>query len=207
MTSPRFVTSTDPLYYHRDALFVQCAFPTTHSMLTLTASLHSEYCERHKFDYWALIGNVKSKSDLLLEAIDQGYKYIVVSDADVLIVDHIRDLREACPYDAIGATWHENSSWGNGAYDHYNLGIVYCQVGPTIRNHIERWANTDPCGHPWGEQDTFNQMDVPKVRIGAEWNSMPGWESSTPIVKAWHGYGNNADRLAAMTAEFSEISY
>lgn len=196
-----------------DAVLIQQASGSHTYLLNLIVKDHAQYCLNHDFDYWPIYGSALTGKDrdrhafwnkvaLLRNAVEAGYKYIVWLDSDCYIADSCRDLREACPEDGFGLTWHAKPEWpeSKDCYDHFNCGAVYFSNGTEAQRLLNLWWKASDDGHFWHDQHAFNKnalenyrkvwrKEPPVYAIGCEWNSVPFEEfrHPDPIVAAWHG--------------------
>ncbi len=212
-------------FNRKDAVIIQNACENSQPLLDLTLNIHREYCIRHDFDYWPIFGRfmpdnlgkegVWEKTYLIRLALEAGYEKVIFLDCDCLIVTD-EDLREACPPNAIGCTWHASKDGWKSAdpegkynlYDHFNIGAMYISNCEDVRRFVEEWWNTNPGTHCWSGQHAFMLaggnwgMSDDRgclAKIDTRYNStFPEQMSEQPAVMAWHGYGNLPTRYQAM---------
>jgi len=202
-----------------DCCLIQIACGDQIPLVELTRARHEGYCLRHKIDYRLTLGPTMCQEefvgkwfDAIDKALNDGYEYVTFLDADACIADDT-DIREACPPDAFGLTWHDNANWGHARlYDHFNIGCFYIGNGPRVREFFTQWMATPFVGHPWGHQHTFNRMQKGLVspfvvKLPHAWNSTPYYnEPGKPVhVLAWHGYGTMEQRYERMKRDVERL--
>lgn len=183
------------------SVLIQQASLQHKQMLDLTHLRHKEYCERHGFAFLSWRGKVLDRPDkgptwcrlmLMENAFDNGADYVVVLDADTLIVDPSKDFREALPADQkIGMVKHPRG-W-KGREWHWNCGVIVAR-----RESKGFWKQVIKAGHvvgqTWNEQGRINLISetAPDMfyELDARWNCAEHINPcANPIVKAWHGLG------------------
>lgn len=207
-----------------DAVLIQQATGPHAYLLNLTVSDHAAYCLKHGIDYQPTYGDVVkdrhafwNKLALIRQAVAAGYERVIWLDSDCYIADDSVDLRDACPVDGIGCTWHagdwEASYPGRtDLYDHHNAGAIYIGVGQSAERFLKCWWNSSDEGHDWHDQHALNttataayralwRAEPPIRTIGHEWNATPFYPHDKPIVAAWHGCWPEIEkRMEAMQA-------
>lgn len=206
-----------------DSIIIQQATGAHTYMLNLTVKDHANYCLKHKFDYLPLYADALTGKDkdrhafwnkvyLIRKAISDGYRYVIWLDSDCYIADDTVDLRDVCPDDGYGLTWHKSDNWdtwGENLYDHHNMGAIYCGVGERSKLLTELWWESSDFEHVWHDQHAFNKdalkkyrirtlADPPITQLGYEFNSTREFNAEKPVVAAWHGYGTMEQRIFAM---------
>lgn len=180
-------------------------------LLDFSTPYHTAYAETFKFDYYPYHTKEKypirnggwDRVDLILEAFNCGYQYIVWMDADALIQNDDIDLRKACK--DIGACFDLKNP-----VPHYNVGVLYLENTPEVVEFVKTWMTHYPGrlwhGMFWGEQSDFNLMatENPSLvhTLHNKWNSYAGTpcDAKDIIVKAWHGEQDVFYRLCQMRA-------
>lgn len=129
----------------------------------------------------------------VIDAIDDGFEYIVWLDADT-IWSGAQPLTDAMPSPGIGMTWN-GGQWIEPWYAHFNAGAYYVHVGPGIRDQIQLWLDTPDFGHAWGDQHALHLLvtsgRMNPVLIDRRFNSIHGRDRNH-VVAAWHGSGSHA---------------
>lgn len=185
--------------------------------IVLTLSRTLESCARHNIDYNFSYSNVVedwipehgawAKVALIINALQQGYKYVIYLDADTVIADTSVDLRDGCPDFGIGMTKHKPNS-----HPAYNVGAMYVTNSPRVLELVKEWAGWYPGPiHGWHEQAILNLLSyVPQygnliVAIDAKWNSTHAGENhvDNAVVEGFHGEGEHTRRIQLMR-EFIE---
>lgn len=187
-----------------NAILIQPATGMQMLFMGVTEKLHKVYCERWNIDYRVVRGEKPPhKACLLLEAFDEGYEFVFVLDADTMIVRDGIDMRSACEAGKIGCTWHTMPSQSEDCYDHWNIGALYVRRGGSLDLAFNMWGGMHTL-HDWGEQHTFNNLNMPVHRLDHRWNSMPfgAMRDPDPIVMAWHGFRSTEERAIAMRREY-----
>ena len=190
-------------------LIIQQADERFRAMISLTSGAHAQYAAVHNMDIWMINRRVQwerptvwDKILLLQQALRSDYELIIWLDADTLIVDQGKDLREASTeFQCIGMCKHpvpwESQSW------HFNAGVVFVRNCELAKQFFARVWELGKTGHRMQEQARI--MECSKIIPGAiqaidnKWNSEDGLTpSSHPIIKGWHGMGPK--RLELMSA-------
>lgn len=172
-------------------------------MLELTRQRNEEYCKQHRFDFWPLVGTLDPKYsdvkrggwvkiEMILDAMQKGYKYIVWLDPDTLIKDLEEDLRNGC--DGIGACWHRIPQ-----LNHWNVGALYIENSDEAYEFTKDWLKAFPGERQWMEQGEFNKLAMKRTivkTISDRWNSTLNY-SMVPdaVVLGFHGNGDGVARL------------
>src|SRR5512146_2409030 len=161
-------------------------------------SWHSLYCEKHAFDYWHKVQDSSrgpaerggfGKLELIRDALDAGYQYVVWMDADAVIKDAKTDLRDAFVTDHIGVCYHRIPQ-----LHHWNIGVAYYSNTGRVREFVRQWISEYPGnGDGWGEQGTFNRLamksDIVQT-ISDRWNATINYtEVPDAVVLGYHGFG------------------
>lgn len=165
----------------------------------MTHARHAEYCRRHSFAFLSWRGKVLDRPEkgptwcrlqLMENAFDNGADYVVVLDADTIIVDMKADFRDALPADKkIGMVKHPKG-WRTRPW-HWNCGVMVAR-----RDTKGFWKQVIKAGHVigqcWNEQGRVNLISetAPDLihEIDAKWNSADHINPCpNPVVKAWHG--------------------
>jgi hypothetical protein len=187
-----------------DAIIIQHCYSNSEyaNMLRLSYSRHCQYALMHKFDYWALVGNVYQppiedhpgaweKIYWVRQAFSYGYQFVAWLDADSLIVDMKADLRDALKGGVqIGACQHP------GPPVHLNVGVMYFANTQAVNDFITEWLNhmNDPV-RGWAEQGWFNELSQGEKhkgvvgRIDDIWNATyhAGTNRPNSVVLGFHG--------------------
>jgi hypothetical protein len=183
---------------------------------------HRAYCEKWSYAYFAITDGVEDawyKLELALDAMGQRdwyeladnhdvwgkhtdpnkYDYIFLIDADVIIADFERDMRETLPPHAfLALTVHPYPS-GFDVF-HWQVGMSYWRNTPDARQFLtEVLADKDKydrSDNVWNEQECINQ----KLQHGkGEWQrglrTLPHWWNNNThdmplgqeVVAAFHG--------------------
>ncbi len=183
-------------------------------MLELTKERNKAYCEKWGFDFLPFVGTIDPKYsnvrqggwvkiELILQALQKQYQYIVWLDPDTLIKDLMTDLREGCP-DGIGACWHRIPQ-----LNHWNVGALYLQNDVGVQKFCEDWLNSFPGQPQWMEQGEFNRLAMQGEvvqTISDRWNSTINY-SMVPdaVVLGYHGNGNAGQRLEMMKETLAKL--
>jgi glycosyltransferase involved in cell wall biosynthesis len=200
---------------HGRTLLLQAARGSHREMLELTRDRHAAYARTHGMEYACRLEYPApdrhagwDKIALLLDALrSRQYETIVWLDADALIVDERRDLREALP----AGLWLGMARHGEGGW--YNSGAMYLRATPECLQFFEAvWANW-PVGHPWEDNAAILQVlerepgRWPGVgTIDDAWNStFLVNESPQPVVMAWHGLYDAPVRALRMREALTAI--
>lgn len=176
-------------------------------MLDFSGPKHSSYCERHGMTFWSVRGDVQrersphwNKIVLIRQALDSGVEHVIWLDADTLVVDAENDIRRSLPNGSpIGMCRHPFPF--NGREGHFNSGMIVIRNCEESCEFFEEVWNRGPIDHVWQEQVRINEVASLHPEwveiIDDRWNSTYGVnESSSPVVKAWHGMGAEAlDRM------------
>jgi hypothetical protein len=177
-------------------------------LLEFCEPYHTEYAVAHQMDYRALYGpeHYNGGGDwltlrLTLQALEDGYKYVIKLDADALIVRNDVDLREACK--GVGACFDRLN-----VQQHYNTGVMYFENTPEVIDFLKLWLSLAPGtawnGYQWGEQGELNKLaaDHPVVQtLANKWNCYAGtpcYEENEAVVIAYHGPNTIDYKLADM---------
>jgi len=183
-------------------------------MLELTHERNIAYCEKHGFDYDYLIGcrdprfndpyqGAWPKVEMIHDALQKNYQYVVWLDADTIIRDLDTDLRDGCP-NGIGACWMRIPQ-----LDHWNTGVLYLQNSQAVRNFVSEWLAQFPGHLQWKEQGVFNVMAM-KSRlvqtISDRWNATLNY-SMVPdaVVLGFHGNLVAPQRYELMQVVFKKL--
>lgn len=176
-------------------------------LLELTRERNEAYCKQHGFDYEALVGTINPKYadvkkggwvkiEMIQQAIEKGYKYIVWLDPDTLIKDLGEDLRNGCP-EGIGACWHRIPQ-----LNHWNVGALYIKNVSGVKEFMNEWLESFPGQRQWMEQGEFNRLAMKSglvKTISDRWNATLNY-SMVPdaVVLGYHGNGTAEQRLEMM---------
>lgn len=185
----------------------QCARGDQSCLLGATMEHHRAYCERHGFHYecrleWQPANRAANwdKIALLRELMAKGYEYLVWLDADTVIVDFERDMRDALnPNNWLGMVRH-----GDPGY--FNNGAMYLRNVPHAEDFLSEVWHTWPVYHLWEDNQAviLAAARLPErwsgiETISNEWNCTPGAsDHPNPVVLGWHGGGPPENRLANM---------
>jgi hypothetical protein len=202
-----------------DAIIVQQASRGIWQMqLDVTAVLHDRYAAAHQMDQLRAVRQWErwNRWQLLAWAV-QHYAYVFWIDSDAAIVGG-EDLRLAVQERPIGMVWGQDRRGAEPLA--CNNGVLYLRATPEVRTWVaeicahEPAATTDFSDTWWSDAGrilydawiTLALADDPRWRdlygkLPARWNSIAGVSQVTePVVMAWHGYGSQQERLAAMLA-------
>lgn len=199
-------------YKQNKAVLIQCShtMPVFIEMNRLTYQRHAAYAISHGYDYWHHIGNpcpdrdsgAWDKVKLILQAMNEGYEYIVWVDCDAAILGD-EDLREALagmPGD-IGACLHD----ANGIPAHLNVGVLYIKNTEKAHQFVQDWWDSFPGSERWMDQGAFNELSNSEkyaglvVRVNDRFNATVNVNMvENPVVAGWHGVSPLALRLHMM---------
>lgn len=192
----------------RDAIILQQAYDPTENtyfvdMLRLTMQRHAAYALSHKMDYLPYFGDYSdrdvytggwSKIKMILDALDNGYKYIFWVDTDAAIVDFNADLRDAFPEKGlIGCCEHNEKAFKKEMQipTHLNVGVTFVQNGEGVREFVQKWYDSFPGVQRWAEQGSFNELakDNPLVfKMDDKYNATVNVNMcENPVIVGWHG--------------------
>jgi hypothetical protein len=191
-----------------DAIILQQIYPKGgyENLISYSFSTTMSYCNKHHIDYqftnskvndnWELGQGGWAKLLLVKNALKK-YKYVVWMDADTIIIDESKDMREAVS-NGIGVTWHANPE------PHYNVGMLYFVKDLSVTRFLDEWISRFPGYDNWFEQRVFNDMSqlYPDVvsRISCMWNSWFGHEEFiNPVVASFHDCGPWQKRIKLMS--------
>jgi len=190
-------------------------------MLRLTQQRHLSYTRAHKFDYWAMFGDIHpemfpgawGKVWLTLSALRYGYEYAVWFDTDAAVTDMSRDLRDALPAGKfIGAVKHD-AEWLRklDVKPHFNVGVLYVRNSPLSIEFFEDWLKAYPGPERWMDQGAFNVLiESEKYRdlfsqVDDTWNATINVNMvAKPAVSGWHGVMPPEARLEIMRQTFKD---
>jgi hypothetical protein len=192
-----------------DTIVIQQVYPGLgfEPLLELTQARHQAYCEKWQMDYKPVFDNVFehdpqlgsfAKIQLIKQAQEQDYPYIIWLDADTIIADMKTDLRAAIEYQKIGACWQRIPQ-----LNHWNVGALYVHNCEMTKQFINEWLKVYPPQRDgWNEQGVFNRMAMQGkivTTISDRWNATLN-HSMVPdaVVLGFHGYGIAQERLDAM---------
>lgn len=192
-----------------NAVLIQQAYPGKgyEEMINLTWDRNADYCNKWDFDYWAHIDPIVpewdiknggwAKIELIRQALDKGYQYIVWLDADAMIYDLETDLRDGCPK-GIGACWHRIPQ-----LNHWNVGVMLMQNAYEVCEFIVNWIKEYPGANDgWFEQGVFNRMGMKsKVvhTLSDKWNATLNVNMvPDAVILGFHGHGDAKQRYEAM---------
>lgn len=149
-------------------------------------SYRCDFALRAKHPYW-------HKLEMVLEAIRDGFDYVVWIDADT-IWNGFDPLTDAIKTDGIGMTWADGV-WPEPYYQHYNCGVYFIRCVDNKDEMIAtltKWQNEPDDGHPWGDQHAFHKLlgrnEIEVTRVDDRFNNGFG----NPVIRAWHGQGIKA---------------
>jgi hypothetical protein len=184
-----------------------------HEWITLTIPRTLKYCVAHKIDFRLVMGDIPPNEpghwavpQLILDYMDLGYKNVVYLDADCIVGDVNRDMRDACVPDKIGAVWH-NLSYLTPDWSCYNVGALYVSSSPKVRGFVSEWLAKRPGSSewPWWENGEFNilgkKMDIINC-LDNSWNAGHVSPSDHPVVMGLHGL---PDRLESIKKRMQEL--
>lgn len=182
-------------------------------LLELTRERNAEYCKRWNMDFQCLVdagrfADIKfggwTKIDLMKQALDKGYKYVIWLDADALIKDLDTDLRDGCPK-GIGVCWMRIPQ-----LHHWNVGVMYLTNSKETRDFVDEWLSKYPGERQWMEQGEFNKLAMQSrvvETISDRWNATLNY-SMVPdaVVLGYHGNGDAKQRYEMMRGTLARIS-
>lgn len=190
-------------------------------MQRLTMMRHSAYARAYEMDYWLIMGDYPQeiyfggwgKIQLILDALNQGYKHVFWIDSDAAIMDFSTDLRDALrPGGRVGAVEH-NAGWfkAQDIPPHLNVGVMYFNLSDITKAFCTEWLHRYPGDRRWLEQGAFNDLIKEPawrdavVKLDARWNATVNVnEVGNPVVKGWHGVMPWGKRTDLMRAELSK---
>lgn len=189
-------------------------FPSYLEMLELTKEHNQKYCDFHGFDYWCEISENKDmplgtgawrKIEMILQALEDGYQYIVWLDTDAMIKDIDTDLRKAIEPGKIGACWHRIPQ-----LHHWNVGVLYVHNTEEVTKFIRQWLAAYPAPNDgWYEQGVFNRMGMKSKivsTISDKWNATFDVNLvPDAVVLGFHGQGDAKQRTKMMTDTFNRL--
>jgi hypothetical protein len=205
-----------------DTLLIQqtCGDGEHALQMGLTSARNTAYCLKHKMDFQTIYADIDAydhdkpaergwgKVALIRKAMNvKKYRNIIWLDADTIIADLDRDLRDACVPDKVGAVWHDLKQGGH-ILGHYNVGVLAVSNTEITRKFMDDWLKGFPgtTDFPWFEQGVFNKLGTEQNVIntlGAEWNSVDYVNPvKTPVILGFHGY---ADRLNVMKEALQKL--
>ena len=194
-----------------DAILIQHIYPDTPGvkLFDLTREHHQKYCDDWGIDYKCVIDDPSPELDkqlgnwakvkLIYDAL-LTHDEIIWLDADCLIKDVKRDLRDAVEFGKIGACWQRIPQLPQG---HWNTGAMYVSSTMDIRQFFENWlAAYPPPSDGWLEQGIFNRMGYESdlvVTLSDKWNATID-VSMVPdaVVLGFHGQGQPEYRYNIM---------
>ena len=209
-----------------DAVLIQYADGPAHTaLLRATWERHNAYTLAHGYDFWWLCGYrdpalMWPRWELILRAIQLGYKYVFWLDADAVIVNMAADLRDALPEDK-----HFGLLYGRvpgGEPVHWNAGVMYIRSDPIMERFIEGMVSStpraySPLPHWWGDtagdQYVLNRLLAEHPMFTADfmhpldrkWNTIYGYENGTvPNVLHLAGTPDMGRRLAIIKQTIAE---
>ena len=168
-------------------------------LLTRSFARHARYCRVTRLDYQVSVGVASEsegpgdwgKVDLLRQALQKPYTYVIYLDADCLIWEVRADLRQACIAPVCGVPM-------DNPVKHINAGAIYCRNGPEAKAFVEAWWQGRPGPAAWHEQAVLNQLVMDPVHgkhfgfLAAACNCVDYVNPSPqPLVKAWHSYAHH----------------
>lgn len=180
-------------------------------LLDFNAAHWGRYAAIWSMDYWSLRHDLPHRHhhhwdriELLNHSFNMGYELVVWADVDTIPVRFDEDIRTVLTSGTVGMCWHEIPfyKWSG----HYNVGLFCVRQTLQTRALIDAAWQLAPL-EPWHEQGAFNLLlrEDPRFihllqRLDNRWNSThrAGNEVPDPIVRAWHGTGDAAWRLAQM---------
>ncbi len=205
-----------------DTLLLQQAYPNMPPaedympMLKLTKARHFIYCELHAMDFQCVESASSpkyadvheggwGKIELIIRALEQGYRQVIWLDSDAMIKDLSADLRDGC-VNGIGVCWHRIPQ-----LNHWNTGVMYFRNTPDVIDFCSEWL----AGYPgdktvgWAEQGIFNKLaKTSRVvqTISDRWNATLNY-SMVPdaVVLGFHGYGTPPERFEAMKVTLQNL--
>lgn len=183
-------------------------------MIELTRKHNEDYCKRWGFDYrveidpiipeWPIKHGGWAKVELIRQALDKGYMFVVWLDADALIYDTDIDLREGCPV-GIGACWHRIPQ-----LNHWNVGVMLMQNTYEVREFVVNWLKKYPSADGWFEQGEFNRLGKSSKVVNTlsdKWNATINVNMvPDAVIIGFHGQGDAGQRLDAMKEAVNKIS-
>jgi hypothetical protein len=202
-------------------LFLQTATttpPAFAQMLELTAPRHKSYCDKWDFEYCAIVKERIAGEpydpvwDKVMECMDSGVEYVVYLDADTMILDEARDLREALPDGWLGMVIHNQPFAREHIRWHYNMGFVIIKCCPESRDFIQTVKRADL--HGGWDQLRVNDLLYAShswtgIRaIDKKWNAnVEDSKQFGPdtVIGAWHGGGSPEQRLDKMRNYLTSI--
>lgn len=202
-----------------NAVLIQQIYPDTEGvkLMELNRERNTEYCRLHEMDYWHRVENSLPGSDplkgswakieLMRQALEAGYEYVIWLDADTLIRNMKSDLREAELYNHIGACWHRIPQ-----LHHWNVGALYLSNSERVRSFVWEWLSGYPgLNDGWLEQGVFNrlamQSDIVQT-ISDKWNATINFtEVPDAVVLGYHGAGDTKARYELMKEVLAELEH
>jgi hypothetical protein len=202
-----------------DAIIVQQASRGVwQRQLDVTAELHDAYAATHKMDLLRAVRQLErwNRWQLVQWALEH-YAYVFWIDSDAAIVGQ-EDLRDAVQDAPIGMVWGQDRrgaeplTCNNGVMHLRSTAEVQAWAAEVMAHEPD--VTTDFSVTWWSPAGqilydawiTLALADDPRWRalygrLPARWNSIAGVsEVPEPVVMAWHGYGDQEQRLQAMLA-------
>jgi len=177
---------------------------------------HNAYCDKHGYEYQAIteegLGLTHPYFRLIkiLEIMKEGkHSHIFSLDADTIVADFGRDMRETLPFGAwLAMTVHPYptmvESW------HWQSGVMYwrcCDQAIKFLEAVIECVNEHDVSRGWFDQTAMQdfllshlEYQTGIITLPYRWNNnLHDMPISAPIVAAWHGWGRTlADRRERM---------
>lgn len=187
-----------------------------YDMLKLTINRNCDYCA--KFGAEMLPGTRSlcegkrggwTKLQMIINALEKGFKRIVYLDVDVIIRDlsfNLFDKAELCTTGIGAAIGVANSAIGLTKHDnginpvHWNTGVMFIESSPEVLEFFKKWNNEPENNNPWMEQLPLQDLafKYPNLicRVDNKFNAQPGvCPSDEVVIRSFHGM---PDRLNLM---------
>jgi hypothetical protein len=198
-------------------LIQACKSPSWAPMMGLYYARHAQYCADHDWHYWCQVGPERFFEDgedpwwrlgMVQRALNQGYEYVCLMDADAFIWDTTVDLREACKTAINMVRWSFPLSHLQAGCTYWHGDDAYNLVS-TLLNDRKYYLERAPGLMGWYEQGQLNELykerrtrwlftELPyKFNWGAHF--CPAIEDK-PVVVAWHGIADMNQRMSEMRA-------
>jgi Nucleotide-diphospho-sugar transferase len=177
-------------------------------MVSDTRDRHLAYCERHGYEYiYREIPNdpriAWRRIEMILQCLNEGYTHVFNIDADTMVVDFSRDLRDALPdWSFLAMTIHpypmEKTIW------HFQAGLFFVRNCDKARSFFEMVLAKD--GQEPHDQAAINAILLDEYGwqqglniLTHHWNaSVHNQPQEGAIIAAWHGAASPPERRAWM---------
>lgn len=177
-------------------------------LLDFAEGLHRAYAERHRIEYLRYDGPVAAgwpgfwdQIALLRALFGAGARRIYWLDADALLVGD-DDLREALGDYDVAMCRHP------GPPEHWNIGVSLWANSTPMRHLLRAALERGPGAWPWYQQAIVNELLAGECaglqvgRLDDRWNAtvVLGHLATVadPVIVAWHGIRDVAEKLAGM---------